>query len=199
MVTYSKCKDCTEDFKNTHILWDICLLIHYSCWNTTEWCGGFVEVERNQRQIWVKLRKYPGSADVSRVQPKNIDDYNVGQKQRTIMCWFKTAEGKAWDKSSGFVAASDKVDKWLKLKPFICLAGLKEHHRVWDVWATAAVWERNTDSFLFPLISCSAALLSVSLLPFDRFLRPGPVISRSNGCEVISCLVFSRAASNLQE
>lgn len=70
----------------------------------------------------------------------------------------------------------DWADKWLKLDIFICLAAPKQDHRVWDVWATATEWERNTVYFLFP--------------PISRLLH-----SRSNGCDVTSCLVFSCTAS----
>lgn len=38
--------------------------------------------------------------------------------------------------------------------------------------------------------------LSFFFLSLYRFLRLSPVISRSNGCDVTSCLVFSRAASD---
>lgn len=59
--------------------------------------------------------------------------------------------------------------------------------------------ETQTASSFHP----SAALLSgfffFFFLSLYRFLRLSPVISRSNGCEVTSCLVLSRASRRLQE
>lgn len=103
----------------------------------------------------------------------------------------QSSDGKAGNTNYMFVARLIKQMSDLNgISLFVWLA-LNET-RVWDVWATVTYWEQETDSFLFPNISRAASLMTVSFLHFTlSSLRLRPVISRSKGCDVTSCLVFT--------